>query len=181
MRLVRAALAAALFLSSPAIAEELVIPEGGYVVSSDVSQLPEAVQRKRAALLEIAAGGDIAALGPIMDADQTVVSFGDPEDRIAYLREQSADGEGVQMLALLAELLEAPYAAYDGGDGSAVYIWPYFGGMLGLADLTAAQKVDAYKLVTPEQLDEMVMLEAWYWWRVSMGPEGNLQAFVAGD
>lgn len=182
MRILICAIAlAAMAVGGTAFAQELDIPEDGYVVSDDVSLLPEAVQAKRLELLEIAKSGDISRLGPILEADQTIVSFGDPDDKIAYLKQNSADGEGAQMLAILADILESPYAAMDGGDGDAIYLWPYFAAFDGLADLTPAQRVDAYRLVSHEALQEMVELMAWYWWRASIGPRGNLRAFVAGD
>jgi sulfur carrier protein ThiS len=184
MRLAIRAAALAVFAATAttaALTQQLDIPEGGYVVSNDVSLLPEAVQKKRLELIAIADAGDIELLAPILDTDRTVVSFGEPDDRIAYLKQNSADREGAQILATLADILEAPYAALDGGDGDPIYLWPYLAAFDGLGDLTPAQRVDAYQLVSHEALEEMVQLEAWYWWRVSMGPEGNLQAFVAGD
>ena len=183
MRLaIRAVIVAALAaIAAPALAQQLDIPEDGYVVSDDLSLLPEAVQKRRLELIAIANAGDISLLGPILEADRTVVSFGEPDDRLAYLKENSADGDGAQMLAILADILEAPYAALDGGDGDPIYLWPYFAAFDGLAELTPAQRVDAYQLVSHEALEEMVQLEAWYWWRLSIGPSGNLRAFVAGD
>jgi hypothetical protein len=179
----RLILAAALALSAigPAVGQGLEVPADGYVVSNDVTLLPAKVRQKRAALLAIAGSGELASLGPLLDSDGTVVSFGDPEDKIAYLRDNSRDPDGVQILALLAELLEAPYAAMKGGDGDAIYTWPYLAAFTDLTHLTPAQRVDAYKLVTPDELDEMVKLDAWYDWRVVINANGQLAAFVAGD
>ncbi|MNW09744.1 hypothetical protein D3C71_2068180 [compost metagenome] len=50
-----------------------------------------------------------------------------------------------------------------------------------LSALTPAQKVDAYRILTHEQLTELTELEAWYYWRVYIGKDGEWQAFVAGD
>ena len=71
--LIAAAAAAGLLVSfsAPALAQDLEIPEGGYAVSSDSAQLPEAVRLKREQLLAIAKSGDIEALGPILVTDKT--------------------------------------------------------------------------------------------------------------
>jgi hypothetical protein len=179
-----AALAVLAATAVPALAQDLEIPEGGYVVSSDASQLPEAVQKRRLELIAIARGGDISALTAILDADQTTVSFGDPEDRTASLVEASADKKGVETLAILADLLEAPFAAVDGGggpEGGSFYVWPSLAYYDTLQNLTVADRVIAYQIMGHAGFEEMKELDAWYYWRVYIGPDGQLQAFVAGD
>jgi hypothetical protein len=64
MRLLVAALLALIAL--PTVAAELEIPEGGFVASDDLSLLPQAVQEKRAALLEAAESGNFEALAAIV-------------------------------------------------------------------------------------------------------------------
>jgi hypothetical protein len=180
--LIGAAAAALLAATTSAIAEDLVIPEDGYVVSNDFTQLPAAVAAKRDALIKIVEAGDISALKPILDADQTTVSFGGPEDRIAYLKEASKDGEGLEMLALLGDILEAPFAAADGGDGSAVYVWPYLAELEGIGEVvTAADRVEGIRIAGVENFKEIQEFGAWIYWRAYIGEGGQLQAFVAGD
>jgi hypothetical protein len=180
MRLSFAAVMLAL-LSTPAFAQTLEIPESGFVVSDDLNQLPEAVRGKLLQVHAIANSGDIAQLTPILDADQTNVSFGGPEDTTAYLKEQSADKEGLEILAILADLLEAPYAAMDGGDGRPVFVWPYLAAYESLSEMTQGERVDAYQIMGYAAFEEMKGLDAWYFWRVYIGEDGQLQAFVAGD
>jgi hypothetical protein len=178
------ALAVLAVTAVPALAQELEIPEGGYVVSGDVSLLPEAVQKRHHELLAIARTGDIGALTAILDNDKTTVSFGDPEDRTASLVEASADKEGVETLAILADLLEAPFAAVDGGEGpegGSFYVWPSLAYYDSLQNLSAADRVVAYQIMGHAGFEEMKGLDAWYYWRVYIGPDGQLQAFVAGD
>lgn len=181
MRAIHAALLSLAVLVPPAFAQELDIPEGGYVVSDEAGVLPDAVREKRTELLAIAKAGDIEALRPILDADQTTVSFGGPEDSTAYLKEVSADGNGLEVLALLADILEAPFAAMDGGDGEAIYVWPSLAAFESFQDLTPDQLVAAYQIMGYQGFEEMKGLDAWYHWRVYIGPDGQLQAFVAGD
>ena len=181
MRIAFAAVAAALLLT-PAFAQELEIPEGGFVVSDDLSQLPPAVAAKRAALIEAAATGDIEALRPIFEAEPAppTVSFGGPEDAIDYLKQQGK-GDGIEMLAILLDLLEAPYAAQDGGDGKASYVWPYLAAMEGLPDVGPVDRIEGIRIAGYDQFKEIQDLGVWYWWRVYIGEDGDLQAFVAGD
>lgn len=157
-------------------------PYADMVVSDDIAALPKPVQEKRAALIAATKSGDISKLKAILDAQKAPprVSFGDPEDAIAYLKTESADGNGVQMLAVLGELLDAPYAVIGASSETPSYVWPY----LAVADVTKlspAEWVDAYRILPPEQAKGLVEMEGWYYWRVFIDPDGELSAFVAGD
>jgi hypothetical protein len=184
-RPILAAVAAAMLtVATPGFAQDLEIPEGGMAVSSEIGNLPEPVRKKVLELSAIAKSGDISLLTPILQADQTRVSFGDPEDATAYLKQNSADGEGLEILALLANILEAPFAAVDGGEGpegGSFYVWPSLAYYESLAGLSAADRVVAYQIMGYQGFEEMKGLDAWYHWRVYIGDNGQLQAFVAGD
>ena len=184
MRLIPVATFAALAaFSVPALAEGLVIPEGGYVVSDDVGQLPPAVAAKRAALIAAAETGGINALKAIFDAEPApvTVSFGGPDDPIAYLKQASMDGEGLEILAILLDLLEAPFAAQDGGDGKAVYVWPYLAAMEGLGEAGPADRVEGIRIAGAGGFKDIQEFGVWIYWRAYIGEDGDLQAFVAGD
>lgn len=183
MRAISAALLTLELLSFPAIAEDLVIPEGGFVVSDDPSQLPPAVAEKRATLIATAKSGNIEALRPIFDAQPVpvTVSFGGPDDPIAHLRGESANGEGHDILAILLDVLEAPFAAMDGGDGDPVYVWPYLAAYDDLSDLSPADRVEGIRVAGAENFQLMQEFGVWIYWRAYIGLDGQLQAFVAGD
>lgn len=181
MRFAIAALAVLSFPFAPALAQELEIPENGFVVSDDLSRLPETVRNRLLEVHAIANSGDIAQLAPILEADGTNVSFGGPADPLEFLKQESADKEGIEILAILADLLEAPYAAMDGGDGQPIYVWPYLAAYESLGGLTPGERVDAYQIMGYSAFEEMKGLDAWYFWRVYIGADGQLQAFVAGD
>ncbi len=183
MRRLLSAAAAVLVLCAPVLAQSLAIPEGGYVVSDDSAALPAPVRDKRERILAAAAGGDISALAAIFDQEPAppTVSFGLPDDPIAHLRQESGDGEGVEILAILANLLEAPFAAMDGGDGEAIYVWPYLAAYEDITDLSPPEHVDAYRIMGHELFEQMKGAGSWYYWRVSIAGDGRLQAFVAGD
>ena len=184
MRLIVTILSALLLLASPAIAQDEAAydPYADMVVSDDLGALPKPVRLKRSQLIEATRSGDIESLRAIIAAQDAPpnVSFGLPDDPVAYLKEQSADPEGRQMLALLRNLLEMPYAVLGASSDTPSYVWPY----LAIADiesLTPEQTVDALRLVIPEDLENMRQFGGWFWWRVYIGPDGEWQAFVAGD
>lgn len=179
----RIVLAAALLAAFPFSALALDVPKDGYVVSDDLNELPEAVREKREALIAAAKTGDIEALRPIFAAQKTPpnVSFGDPEDPVDHLKTTAGDGKGLESLAILRDVLEAPYAAMDGGDGTIYYVWPYLAAMPDISALEPAQVVDAYRIMGQKAFDEMADYGGWLYWRAFIDADGDLTAFVAGD
>ena len=181
MRLLAAAVLA-LSCTLPANAQDdMAYPD--YTVSDDLAALPEAVARKREELIAAALTGDIEALRPIVKAQAAppTVSYGGPDDAVDYLKTYSADGQGIENLAIMLELLDAPYAVFDSASDNPSYVWPYLAVVEDLSALTPKEKLDAYRILTHEQFTELVELEAWYYWRLYIGKDGEWQAFVAGD
>lgn len=175
------ALAALFVLSAPVLAEEewvWPIPE----ISRDISALPAPVQATRQALIDAARSGDIAALRPIIEAQDFPpnVSFGDPEDAVDYLRSESEDDEGRQILGLLLDLFDQPYAFHPDSGGETYYIWPYLAELDPNA-LTPEQTVDAYRLLDSAGLEDIRQFGGWYYWRLFISETGEWSAFVAGD
>ncbi|MFD1252861.1 MULTISPECIES: hypothetical protein [Devosia] len=176
-------LCTAMLLSTPVLAQEAAEwdwPEPQ--ISSDISALPPAVQEKRAALIEAARSGDIEALRPIIDAQKSRpnVSFGAPDDPVAFLKDVSEDDEGRQILGLMLDLFDQPYAYYPDSGGETYYIWPYLS-ELDPNNLTAEQTVDAYRLIDSEGIEELKQFGGWYYWRLHISESGEWSAFVAGD
>jgi hypothetical protein len=108
-----AVLVAAILATAAPAQEGLEIPEDGYVVSDDPELLPAPVREKRERLLAAARSGQMSRLKDIFNGEiaPPAVSFAEPSDPITYLKDQSGDGDGVELLAILADLLMAPYAA----------------------------------------------------------------------
>jgi hypothetical protein len=181
MRLLAAAILALSLTLPTAAQDEPAWPE--YTVSNDLSALPEPVRKTRDALIAAALTGDIEALRPIVKAQQNppTVSYGGPDDAVDYLKTYSADGQGIENLAIMLELLNAPYAVFDSASDDPSYVWPYLAVVEDLSALTPKEKLDAYRILTAEQFQELVDLEAWYYWRLYIGKDGEWQAFVAGD
>lgn len=145
--------------------------------------LPRPVRDLRERLLAIARSGEIEALRPYIETgeDGTVVTFGEtPADPIEYLKTASGDGEGIEMLAILLEVLQAGYVRSEPATDNEIFVWPYFNGVP-LDTLTKAQKVELFELVTAGDYAEMRTFGAYNFYRVGISPDGRLQFFVAGD
>ena len=145
-------------------------------------ELPDAVRQMRADLLEAARNVDFRRLRLIYDANdpRPVLSFGDVDDPIDFLKQSSGDGEGLEILAILVEVLEAGWVRKNPDTPEEMYVWPYFT-ELPLASLTDKQKVELFEIVTAVDYDEMESYGSYIFYRIGIGPDGNWYYFVAGD
>jgi hypothetical protein len=158
-------------------------PFADFTISEDFSALPAPVRETREKLIAAARSGDIEALRPIIEAQgyEPRVSFGDVDDAVDHLKEQSGDPEGRTILAILADTLDAPYGVLGASSDQPIYIWPYLAGLSDFTSLTPSQQVDALRIVTWSNFEDLQMLGAWYYWRALISKDGGWQAFVAGD
>ncbi len=174
---------AALLALSPALAQEEVPAEWPTPeIGQDFAALPDAVEAKRQELIAAARSGDIEALRPVFAAQSRPpnVSFGNPDDPVTYLAGASSDGDGTDILGILVDILEMPYAYYPDNEGGGNYIWPYLAELDPTA-LTPEQKVDAYRLIDAPTMEQLQQFGGWIYWRAVINAEGELTAFVAGD
>ncbi|MEM7302798.1 MAG: hypothetical protein AAF468_17105 [Pseudomonadota bacterium] len=149
----------------------------------DLSKLPVPVARMRELILEAIASGDIENLRPLIGygAEITTLSLGGFDgDPVDYLKSLSGDPAGHEIMAILAEVLEAGFVHLDKGTENEIYVWPYFFA-LPLDALTAPQKVELFKLVTAGDYEDMVSFGAYIFYRVGITPDGRWQIFVSGD
>lgn len=173
--------------------EPIIIPPGpnqkepsaypNLVIQRDLSNLPAPVSKMREGLIKAARTGDIEALWPLIDrqAIPQVLSFDEVPDPIEYLRSSSNDGEGRELLAIMIELLDAPYSIVSPGDGGPdIYVWPGYA-TNDLQNLTPAELVDVYKIVSHLDLEEMQLFGGWYFYRIGIDANGTWRYFVAGD
>lgn len=151
-------------------------------ISRSLADLPPPVRRTRERLIEAARTGDLEALRPIIagQSGPPVLTFGDAEEPIGYLRQVSNDGQGRETLAILLELLEAPFGILDKGGEAETYIWPYLAAV-DLEKLNPEEFVDLFKIVSFSDYEDMVAQGGWYFYRVTIDPNGDWTAFVAGD
>jgi hypothetical protein len=148
----------------------------------DLSRLPDKVRLSRERILEAARSGDPAKLVTVMQSNETmpVFSFGGDNDPLAFWKASYPDSEGIEALAILINVLEAPFVHLDRGTGQEMYIWPYFYA-LPLDSLTPEQKVELFRLVTGIDWKEMQQFGAYIFYRVGIAPDGVWHFFVAGD
>lgn len=168
-------LAALLLLPAAAMAQDRV-------VSSDLALLPKPVRETRAAMLAAARNADLASLQQIIDAQDKPIQlgFGGAETAADFATGNSVTGDGLDALAELVDILEAPFAQVDDGEGGSFYIWPYLAGGE-LTDLSDTDKVVAYQLVTPAALEDFIDYGGWLSFRTIIDEDGAWTAWVAGD
>jgi hypothetical protein len=166
--------------------------EGLPPVEYDVSKLPVPVQRLRDQLMDAARSGDIEKLRPVIEANPQIGARlqsdpDDPEisepitDPVEYLKSQSGDPDGHEILAILLEVLEAGYVHVDIGTPQEMYIWPYFV-RYPLEGLSPQQSVELYKIITSGDFDQMRSESGGYsFYRLGISPGGEWQYFETGD
>lgn len=180
---------------SPVPAEDIDTPDGsapadaaptsdapGPEVHYGTDMLPKLVRRMHDQLRQAALSGDMERLRMVLESNEMppTISFGATEDPIEFLKESSGDGEGYEILAILADILDAGYMHVDKGTAQEMYVWPYFA-RYPLEELTPEQKVELFRIVTAGDFAAMEEFGAWTFYRVGIGPDGTLHYFVAGD
>lgn len=149
----------------------------------DPGLLPDPVRAMRDRILEAALSGDMGKLRIVMESNEMMpaLSFGEDQgDPIKAMKEQSNDGEGREVMAILAEVLEAGYVHVDKGTPQEMYLWPYFA-RYPITELTPPQTIELFKIVTSYEYNEMKEFGAYNFYRVGIGPDGTWHFFVAGD
>ena len=153
-------------------------------IEYDVSKQPEPVRKLREKLLEAAKTGDIEKLRPIIDANGAPPNLGadssQEQDPIAFLKSQSGDPEGIEVLAILTEILDAGYVHVDVGTPQESYVWPYFA-RYPINSLTPPQMVELFRILTSSDYDEMKSFGAYLFYRVGITPDGTWTNFEVGD
>ena len=152
-------------------------------ISYDFNSLPQPVRRMRELILKTTKSGDIEQLRALIGIgnEMTLLSLGGFEgDPIDFLKEQSGDSEGHELLAILEEIMEAGFVRMDEGTEHEVFIWPYFFAYP-VDQLTPQQRVELFRIVTYGDYQEMEDFGGYIFYRVGISPTGQWQFFVAGD
>lgn len=151
-------------------------------VLTDVAKIPAPVARMRELIVEAAASGDIERLRPLLGKGptQTQVAGTGDEDPIATLKGLSGDQDGIEILAILLDVLSTGFVLADKGTQDEAYVWPYFAEKP-LASLTPPEKVELFRLVTAGDFAGMEELGNYNFYRVGITPDGRWKFFIAGD
>jgi hypothetical protein len=148
-------------------------------------KLPGNVEEMRDYILAAIQLGSISELKTAIEWNELKPDFGDSanDDPIAYWKKISADGDGKEILADLANILALPPARLAIGkdpENNIVYVWPYLA-ELPLDRLTAAEQVDLYRLVPAAAAKSMQEKKKWSWWRLAIGADGTWLTFRKYD
>ncbi len=155
---------------------------GAPKIQTELSALPEPVKKMRERILEAARSGNIDAMHPIVEMNELkpTVSFGGANDPVAYWKQTSGDGQGREIMAIMIEILQMPFAHTAAGTSNEMYVWPYLT-MLEPDKLTPSQQVDLYRLMSPDEAKTMKEFGSYIHYRLGIGPDGTWHFFVAGD
>ncbi|MEL6968490.1 MAG: cytoplasmic protein [Pseudomonadota bacterium] len=152
-------------------------------IETDLTKLPKAVLDTRNRILKAAKTGEIEKLRALIGTGTgaTTLSFGGLEgDPIAFLKENSGDDDGFEILAILVEILEMGYVVFDKGTEEELFVWPYFFA-IPFDKLTAPQKVELYHILTAGDVEDSEGFGSYIFYRVGITPKGQWSFFVAGD
>jgi hypothetical protein len=168
----------------PAIDQKAIEePQEPVEVLYDIAKAPEAVRRMRELIVEAAASGDIERLRPLLGkgVTETQVSIVESnEGPIETLKGQSGDSEGIEVLAILLDVLATGFAHVGAGTPDEMYVWPYFAEKP-LATLTAPEKVEMLRIVTAGDFAGMQEFGSYNFYRVGITPDGQWKFFVTGE
>ncbi len=152
-------------------------------IQRDLTKLPEPVQRMHRLIMEAVKSGDPEKLRPLLGTGEsaTLISLAEqPSDPIAYLKGQSGDADGLEVLAILEEIMEAGFVHLDAGTPEELYVWPYFFAYP-LEKLTKPQMVEIYRILTASDFDEMQAFGNYIFFRSGITPDGRWVFFVTGE
>ncbi|MCR6498798.1 hypothetical protein MUO32_07140 [Shinella sp. CPCC 101442] len=158
-------------------------PQKPVEVLYDINKAPEAVRRMRQLIVEAAASGDIERLRPLLGkgVTETQVSLVETEEGpVETLKGQSGDSDGIEVLAILLDVLATGFVHVGEGTPDDMYVWPYFAEKP-LAGLTPPERVELLRIVTAGDFSDMQEFGSYNFYRVGITPDGQWKFFVTGD
>jgi len=145
------------------------------------AELPGPVQEMRDSILSAVGSGRIEDLRQAYDLNELKPDLAaEPvADPVAFWRDISADGRGLEVLAALGQILEAGYVIVPTGrdlENNRVYVWPYFA-EVPLATITPAQEVELMRLLGVATAREFKAKGRYSSWRIAIGADGVWHSF----
>ncbi len=167
--------------TAPAAGADASKAKGPVEISFDISKAPAAVQKARQEIIDAATAGDVKKVAALMKASQTNLgpdnANADPE---SALKDMSGDGDGLEVLSIMLDVLATGYAHVGAGTANEMYIWPYFAEKQ-ITQLTPAEKVDLMRLVTAGDFADMQEYGSYNFYRVGIGADGKWKQFTSGN
>lgn len=151
-------------------------------VLTDISKIPEPVRRMRQLIVEAAASGDVERLRPLFGKGETATQVGDgsDEDPITAIKELSGDGEGLETMAIMLDVLSTGFVRLEPGTPDELYVWPYFVARP-LDQLSPPEKVDLLRLMTAGDFANMQEFGSYNFYRIGISPDGQWKFLAGGD
>jgi hypothetical protein len=148
----------------------------------DLSKLPEPVKAMRQALTEAAASGDVERLRPLMAFDDDVMEQlkADGGDPVASFKSLSGDPQGLEILAIMLDILQTGAAHVGIGTPDEMYVWPYFVGKP-INQLSAPERVELLRIITAGDLEAMAETNNYNFYRIGITVDGKWRLFAGGD
>ena len=133
---------------------------------------PDAVLRKRAAMVDAAEAGDYEGLAELTDPNEFEYTFGEPVagGPAAFWLEAAQSGEVPTPADALAMILRMPYTLSRG-----IYVWPF-------AYDKTEDELTSYERGLLKPLGQGgAFADGYLGWRAGIRPDGRWVFFVAGD
>lgn len=167
----------------PVTENNVSAPEAPVEVLYDIDKAPAPVRRMRELIVEAAASGDMERLRPLLGKGQTqtqVSAVEGDDDPVTTLKGLSGDSEGIEILAILLDVLATGFVRVDAGTPNEMYVWPYFAEK-SLDALSPPERVELLRIVTAGDFADMQEFGGYNFYRVGIAPDGQWKFFVAGD
>lgn len=153
----------------------------GLQIDDDIDKLPIQVAAMREAILDAALRGDIDALVEPIQMNELKPDFGEVSaaEPIEDWRKLSVDGEGREILAILINILQSPYAVVRQGpdiENNKLYIWPYFA-EVPINKLPPHLDIHLLRLIPREDYKIMKETGDYRYWRLAIGADGTWHSF----
>lgn len=146
--------------------------------------LPPAAQDMYEAIISAVHSGAIDDLKVAYDLGELKADIADEPvtDPVAHWSKLSSDGQGREILAIIANLFAVGPAEVARGqdpENAAVYVWPYLA-ELPFDKLTPAQQVDLLRIATAAEAKTMMEKKTYTGWRLTIGADGLWHTFKRG-
>lgn len=140
--------------------------------------LPPLVAKMRRKILDAAYSGDMNRLKIAIQANEMppIFSVNEIGDPIGFLERQSGDGKGMEILAIMTDVLESDWVRLDPGKPQEMYVWPAWAA-IPPDRLTQAQLVKVYKILTSSDFEEMKSVNHYTFYSIGIGPDGTWHWF----
>lgn len=167
--------------TKPAAGADATKTKGPVEISFDITKAPAAVQKTRQDIIDAASAGDVKKVAALLKASQADLgpdnANADPE---SALKDMSGDGDGLEVLSIMLDVLSTGYAHVGAGTANDMYVWPYFTEK-DIKTLTQAEKVDLMRLVTAGDFADMQEYGSYNFYRVGISADGKLKQFLSGN